>query len=52
MVPGLLAAESSLVAKHGLWSLQASVPVVPGLCRAGSGVVAHRLSCSMACGIF
>ena len=36
---GLLIAVASLVAKHRLWT-------------AGSVVVAYRLSCSTACGIF
>ena len=39
MVHGLLIAVASLVAEQGLWSIWASV------------VVAHRLRCSMACGV-
>ena len=38
-VQGLLVALASLVAKHGLWSVRASV------------VVVYRLSCPVACGI-
>ena len=55
----LLIAVASLVAEHGLqarglqqsWHVS-SVVVAHGLQSAGSVVVAHRLSCSMACGIF
>ena len=50
-----LAAES-LEATHcsgpSCWAAQASAVVAPGLWRTGSVVVAHRLSCSRACGIF
>ena len=31
VVPGLLLAVASLVAMHGLWGMQASVVVAPGL---------------------
>ena len=41
----------SLVAVHRLLAAVAS-PVTRGLQSAGSVVVAHRLSCSVACGIF
>ena len=37
VVQGLLIAVAPLVAEHGLWST-------------GSGIVAHRLGCSVACG--
>ena len=40
MVHGLVLAMAFLVEEHGLWNMQASVVVVPGL------------SCSVACGIF
>ena len=55
----LLTAVASLVAEHGLQArgLQqlwhtGSVVVARGLQSTGSVVVVHRLSCSMACGIF
>ena len=55
----LLIAVASLTVKHGLQDLQTSVVVtyglsssVPRLWRTGSIVVAHRLSCSRAHGIF
>ena len=58
-VHGLLTAVTSLVAEHGLqahelqqlWNV-GSVVVACGLQSAGSVVVAHRLSCPAACGIF
>ena len=58
-VHGLLIVVASLVAEHGLqahglkqlWH-KSSVVVARGLQSAGSVVVAHGLSCSMACGIF
>ena len=58
-VRGLLIAVASLIAEYGLqvrglqqlW-LTGSVVVARGLQSAGSVVVAHRLSCSVACGIF
>ena len=49
---GLLIAVASLVAEHGLCSVQASIVLAPGLQSTGSVVVAHGLSCSLACGIF
>ena len=58
-VRGLLLAVASLVAELGLQAhglqqlwLTGSVVVARGLQSAGSVVVAHRLSCSTACGIF
>ena len=59
-VHGLLIAVASLVVDHrlqarGLQQLQHAGPRVRGLqqlWRMGSGVVVHRLSCSVACGIF
>ena len=58
VVHGLLIAVASFVVEHGfqarrlqqLWHT-ASVVVARELQSAGSVVVAHRLSCSMACGI-
>ena len=46
VVSGLLIAVSSLIAEHRFQGTQASV-VAAG----GSVVVAHRLSCPVACGI-
>ena len=37
--------------EHGLYGAEASVVVAPGLESVGSVVAAHRLSCSVACGI-
>ena len=48
----LLIAVASLVAEHGLQGTQASAVAAPGLYSTGSVVVAHRLNCSRACGIF
>ena len=48
----LLVAVASLVAEHGLWVTWASVVVVSRLQSTGSIVVAHGLSCPMACGLF
>ena len=42
----------SLAAVPGLLIAMASLLVAPGLWSTGSIVVAHRLRCSMACGIF
>ena len=58
-VRGLLTAVVSLVAEHGLqarglqqlWHVGSAV-VARGFQSAGSAVVAHGLSCSVACGIF
>ena len=50
-VCGLLVV-APLVAEHGLQGTHASVIVAPGLLSTGSMVVAHRLSCITACGIF
>ena len=47
---GLLIAVASLISKHGLWGLRASVVVAPRLYRTGSVAVARRLSCL--CGIW
>ena len=43
---------ASLTEEHRLQVEQASVAAVPGLYSIGSIVVAHRLSCSVAYGIF
>ena len=51
-VQGLLIAGASPAAEHGLPGAQASVAAAAGLWCTGSVVVAHRLSCSAACGIF
>ena len=48
----LLTALASLFAKHGLKGMWASGVAAPGLPSTGSTGVAHRLNCSMACGIF
>ena len=50
-VRGLLFAVASL-AEHRLQGTQASAVADSGLDGTGSVVVAHRLGCSMACGIF
>ena len=47
----LLIAVASLVAEYRLWGMQASVVSAPWLQSTGSIVVAHRCSCSVACGI-
>ena len=52
VVRELLIAVASLVVEHRLQGMQASVVVACGLWSAGSVVVAHRLSCSVACEIF
>ena len=52
LVLGLLIVVTSPVAECGLWGTPASVVVAHGLQSTGSVVVAHRLSCSTACGIF
>ena len=49
---GLLIAVASLVAEHRLSGVWASAVAAPRFQRTGSVVVGHRLSCSMACGIF
>ena len=41
---------ASLVTGHGIYSMQASAVVVPGLLSTGSAVVVQGLSCSPACG--
>ena len=58
-VPGLLIAVASLVAGHGLWVLglqqlqhTGSVVAAHRLWSIGSVVLAHGLSCSLACGFF
>ena len=45
-------AVASLVAGHGLQGTQALVVTAPGLKSTEAVVVAHRLCCSVACGIF
>ena len=52
VVHGLPIAVAPFVAERGLWAAQASVAAAPGLQRTGSIFVAHRPSCSAACGIF
>ena len=49
---GLLTVVASLISEHGLWGIWALAAAIPGLQSTGSIVVAHRLSCSMTCGIF
>ena len=49
---GLFTAVASPVVQHSLQGVWASVVVAAGLQSSGSRVVAHRLSCSVACGIF
>ena len=48
----LLTVVASLVSENGLYGTQAPVAAVPRLDCTGSVVRVHRLSCSMACGIF
>ena len=52
VVCGFLIAMASLVVEQGLWGTQASAVAALGLQSTGSTVVAHRLSCSVACEIF
>ena len=52
VVRRLLIVVASLVAEHGLLGARASVVVARGVQSAGSVVVAHGLSCSVACGVF
>ena len=52
LVLTLLVAVASLVVEQGLWGTQASAVAALGLQSTGSTVVAHRLSCSVACEIF
>ena len=52
VVRRLLIAVVSLAAEHGPWGARSLVVVAPGLWIAGSVVVAHGLSCSLAYGIF
>ena len=47
----LLLVMASLVSENGLYGAQASVAAGPRLDCTGSVVWAHRLSCSVACGI-
>ena len=47
----LLLVVASLVVEHGLQSFRVSVVMAPELQRTGLIVVAHGLSCSLACGI-
>ena len=49
---GLLTVVAFLISEHGLWGIWALEVVIPGLQSTGSIVVAHRLSCSVTCGIF
>ena len=48
----LLFSVASLVVEQGLQGRRASVAEVPGLQSTGSAVIAYRLSCSEAGGIF
>ena len=48
----LLISVVSLVAQPGFQGTRASVVATPGVWSVGSVVVAHRLSCSVACRIF
>ena len=50
--PGLLMAVAPLVVELRLWGAWVSAFAAPGLWSTGSVLVAHRLSCSEACGIF
>ena len=50
-VRGLLIAGAALVAEHGLQARGVN-GVAPGFSTTGSIVVAHRLGCSKACGVF
>ena len=59
MICGLLTVVASLVTERRHYDVKASAVVVHGLSscgsqvlETGSAVVAHRLSCSVACGIF
>ena len=52
LVRGLLIVVASLVAEHRLQGMPASVVVIHGLQSTGSIAVVHRLSCTMAGGIF
>ena len=52
VVRGLLIVVASLVAELWLLGGQTSVVVFPGLWSTGLILVAHGLSCSLACGIF
>ena len=52
MVRGLLIVVASIVVEPVALGTQASVVVACGLQSAGSVVLAHGLSCSMACEIF
>ena len=49
---GLLTPVASPVAEQRLWDGRASVAVVPRFSSTVSIVVAHRFSCSVACGVF
>ena len=51
-VCGLLILGAPLVAGQELWGTRASAGAAPGLQSTGSRVVAPRLSCPEACGIF
>ena len=48
----LLVVVASPVVEHRLYGVRAPVVVAPQLWKTGSTAVAHRLSCSEACGIF
>ena len=43
---------ASLAVEHRLWGTRAAVPVACGLCSCGPWALEHRLSCSVAHGIF
>ena len=49
---GQLTAVPSLIVERSLKGARTSVVAAPGLQSAGSVAVAHKLSCSRACGIF
>ena len=52
VVCGLLIAVASLVREHWLQGTRTSAVAIPGLQSTGSILVAHGLSCFLACGIF
>ena len=51
-VCGLLIVVASPVAEYSLQGIQDSIVVLPGLQSTSSAVAVHRLSCSVACGLF
>ena len=52
VVHGLPIAWASLIAQHRLQAARLSLVVAPGIWSMDSVVIAHGLSCSVACGIF